>query len=687
MEEYLTPKEVPICSLDTLEPFNKLTEKEKLYAHYMDEASWAGAPIVVRQVSTESSLLINYFVKFFRTHKITDVKLAWELANSEEDVSNALNYISCLFGNLGNYLSFGDKKFIPRVDRETFEKMLQSFDKYMHEDQNQSPLNVILDLAYSLKDNEKLLGYYPTGVTSYTSPNMTKEEVEKVNQLLVSEGIELWNTRLSKYKSLKGKQKIIVHVASTETRTKELGEIEEGLSCELVYGDYGLELRNVINNLKEARKYAANDNQSAMLSQYIVHFKSGLIKFHKDAQKWWIKDIEPSVETNIGFIEHYRDPSGVRSEFESFVSIVDKETSAKFKEMVDMAPQLLEKLPWSSYFEKDEFHKPDFTSLEVITFVSSGIPAGINIPNYDDVRQNDGFKNVNLGNIVRAAYGGGAGSDSERIEHLSEQDNVVYKANIINSFTIDVAGHELLGHGSGKLFYKNKDGSTNFDTNLINPLTGNQIKTCYLEGETYGSKFGQMGSSYEECKAECVGLLMSTVKEVHQIFGSTNYEDTMYTSWLWMVRAGLVSLSAYDPESKRWTQAHSQARFVIYRVLSEVDGFVNVTLNDSKDDFTISLDRSKILGSGLDRLNEFLLRLQVYKSIADLNSAKGIYEFFSNVDDHHVELRKIVIGRKKPRHIFVQPTTYLEDGSAKLKVYDSSPEGLIESFTTNYPKV
>ncbi|VDP60739.1 unnamed protein product [Heligmosomoides polygyrus] len=268
------------------------------------------------------------------------------------------------------------------------------------------------------------------GVTCYHSDNITKDDATKIDRYFKSHHIESWNSRLFKDPEPRdGKTVYHVKVASSKTDGVEEEEFEDCIV---------------------ASEAAANDNQRNMIDKYVEHFTEGDINCHKDGSRFWIKDTGPVIESYIGFIENYRDPAGTRSEFEGFVACVNKETSKKFMTLVERAEEILTRLPWGKDYEKDHFLKPDFTALDVIAFASSGLPSGINIPNYDDIRQNEGFKNVSLGNVIAAM-------PKQKMNFIDQED---------------------------------------------------EIAKWYEPGETWSSKFGALSGAYEECRAEAVGYVL-----------------------------------------------------------------------------------------------------------------------------------------------------------------------------------
>lgn len=257
----------------------------------------------------------------------------------------------------------------------------------------------------------------------------------------------------------------------------------------------------------------------------------------------------------------------------------------------------------------------------------------------------------------------------------------------VKSFEVQVGLHELLGHGSGKLLRKESDGTFNFSTDLLNPLDGKPVSKMYEPGETYDSKFTSLGSSYEECRAECVGLFLSTDKDVLNIFGITDAEEMFnitYTNWLSLCHAAINGVAMYSPASEEWKQAHSQARFVILQVLLEAgENFVSVvevTGEDGKPDLLLTMDKTKVESVGKPAIGQFLKKLQVYKSLGDFQTANEMFSKYSKISEQWLSWRDIVVSRKQPRKMKVQANTIIKEEKLSLVDYPSTHEGVFQSW-------
>ncbi|KAJ4418499.1 hypothetical protein N0V85_001408 [Neurospora sp. IMI 360204] len=697
LSQYLADAPPSVVRLEVEKHFDALTDKQKRYAHFISKASFAGNRIVLRQVSPESESIYDFIIAL---HKASggDWKALAEKAGVDEAGLNAfLQYAAQFLGNSGNYKSFGDSKFVPRCDEKVFASLASTSPEAEKHYKATNGAIFSTDkpglLHLGFTDEGHLTTYYPD------SPDITKDEIDAVAKWMQKTGLLPENTRLRKTKDGVFELLIASAVTSIPSEGGDIGKDTEykitegpleGKTIKLVYGDYAAEMKAITEYSKKAAENAENETQQKMHTAYAKSFEEGSLEAFKDSQRFWIRDQGPMVECNIGFIETYRDPAGVRGEWEGFAAVVNQERTRAFGELVRSAPSLIPLLPWSKEFEKDKFLSPDFTSLEVLTFCGSGIPAGINIPNYDDIRQQEGFKNVSLGNVLSAK------APDEKIPFIADSDLEVYKKYRDAAFEVQVGLHELTGHGCGKLLQETSPGEYNFDhTNPpISPVTGKPVTTWYKPGQTWGSVFGGLAGAYEECRAELVAMHLSCEFQALKIFGfgdgTTDMDgeagDVLYASYLSMARAGLTSVEFWDPKSQKWGQPHCQARFAILKSFLEAEGDFCKLEYEKEDlsDLTIKLDRSKILTSGRKAVGDFLQKIHIYKSTADVENGTKFFNDMSGVGLEYwgTKVRDVVLKNKQPRKVFVQANTYLDEATGKvtLKHYDATLEGIIQSW-------
>lgn len=194
-----------------------------------------------------------------------------------------------------------------------------------------------------------------------------------ISKLMEDQSILPENTRLKAYQNSNTRCYDIMQASVAEDKVALEGFGGSGASDKkvfLVKGDHKEELKRVCDCLQQAIPYASNAAQVEMLRQIIDSFQTGSLEAYRESLRIWVNDKAPSVETVIGFVEPYRDPLGVRAEFEGIVGIPDAAETKILNTLATKANQLVYKLPWventgdsKGPYEKGLFEPPDFSSI------------------------------------------------------------------------------------------------------------------------------------------------------------------------------------------------------------------------------------------------------------------------------------------------------------------------------------
>ncbi|CAM6085105.1 unnamed protein product [Calypogeia fissa] len=704
---HVVPTDLPISQLLCREAWMSLTESQRFLLHHFERASWAGARICAHQLSKESPDILRILLLVLSSTSFENLRRETNKAGvRQKEWEFFIAYANCFLTNLGNYLAFGDFKIVPGVSEDKFDGIVKASPL---QGERKHRLVTLWEKTrkkiYSLAPGERALGFPPTGKTAYYSEDITEAEVKLVAEWMKQERVEPWNTRIWKrinsgnYGSL---PEYDLRIASAHKFPIKTHVFQKKCVIHVVYGDFQEDLEEVVTHLRNALPYASNSVEYERLNCFIEYIETGSVDCHKRCQEIWLSNNQKdnTIEFHLGFIETYHDPSGSRAEFEGFFAAVNKVATEKFDTLIERADVLLPLLPWPKEYEADKFICPTFTCIEVFFYANGTIPAGINLPNYENIRQTHGSRNFCLANVVETH------DNHSKTTFLAKHDEELSTITKGDVFFVQLAFHELLGHGSGKLFTQNQGGEYNFSLgSVMHPITHEAVVTCYGPGETWNSTFGQISAAYEECRAECVGIFLSANPQALEVFGHVGQraEDIMYISWLMMARAGLLALEYFSFESGEWRQAHMQARFAILRTLLSA---AKQEAEDSRarglqtgsiflefqpvglDDVVIHLNRDKIRSVGLPAIRDLLVKLQVYRSTADVKRGRELFTKLTRIPKEMLQFRDALLAQKTPRPMFVQMNTKLVEGEngcqIEMEEFATTTEGLIQSYIAHF---
>lgn len=182
----------------------------------------------------------------------------------------------------------------------------------------------------------------------------------------------------------------------------------EGKLAAIPYSEaYATELEKAAGLLKEAAELTENPSLRTYLTSRAAAFSSNN---YRQSDMDWVDLSDHDLEVVIGPYEVYEDALfGYKAAFESFITRVDRDESAKLAQISNYTDELEKHLPIDDQFKNFNRGKSSPIIVADEIFTGGDTKAGVqtiafNLPNDEYVREKKGSKKVMLRNIARAKF-------------------------------------------------------------------------------------------------------------------------------------------------------------------------------------------------------------------------------------------------------------------------------------------
>lgn len=555
--------------------FDDLSLKQKTFIYYLSEAAMYGRDILWDQ-NGRYNLRIRQILE--------DIYTGFKGDRTSADFKAFEVYLKRVWFSNGIHHHYGCEKFVPGFSREWFEQQ-----------------------AKSVMATDKALKPYKSQLAEITDVMFNPDVMQK--RVNLAEGEDLILTSASNYYAGVNQAEAEAFY-NAQKDPNDPHPVMYGMNSRLVKRDgkvqelvwktdglYGQALTKIVDCLRQARPFAEDTDQQAVIDKLMEFYTTGDLHTFDDYTILWADNTAPQVDFVNGFTESYGDPLGLKASWESIVNFKDLQATKRTETLSGNAQWFEDNSPVDNRFKKE---KVKGVSAKVITAAILGgdlypsTAIGINLPNSNWVRKEHGSKSVTIGNLTEAynLAAKGNGFRDEFIDDPAVIELVNQYADITDDLHTDL--HECLGHGSGK---------------LLDGVDADSLKAY--------------GSALEEGRADLFGLYYVADPKMVELGLTPNMEAYKAQYYTYMLN-GLLTQLVRIQLGNDIEEAHMRNRAFIANWCYEkgkADKVVEMVKKDGKTFIRIN-DYEKLRAL----FGELLAEVQRIKSTGDFEAAKNLIE-------------------------------------------------------------